>query len=104
MMSSTDGYCSVVVFDYAELGTPYRYTGQPALQLPAPGTPAPSHIAHGSEDPAPAPASSAAGALGLAITTPTPAPAPAPAPVPAVEEGPKKKRRIAPTLERPLGT
>ncbi|KAK0521930.1 Chromatin assembly factor 1 subunit [Tilletia horrida] len=31
VMSSTDGYCSVVVFDYGELGTPYGYAAQPAL-------------------------------------------------------------------------
>ncbi|CAD6896157.1 unnamed protein product [Tilletia controversa] len=31
VMSSTDGYCSVVVFDYGELGTPYGYASQPSL-------------------------------------------------------------------------
>ena len=32
MMCSTDGYCSVVVFDYGELGVPYQYQNQPSLQ------------------------------------------------------------------------
>jgi chromatin assembly factor 1 subunit B len=32
MMCSTDGYCSIVVFDYGELGTPYAYASQPSLQ------------------------------------------------------------------------
>lgn len=36
MMCSTDGYCSVVVFDYGELGVPYQYASQPGLQQPAP--------------------------------------------------------------------
>ncbi|KAE8226502.1 hypothetical protein CF319_g906 [Tilletia indica] len=31
VMSSTDGYCSVVVFDYGELGTPYGHSAQPSL-------------------------------------------------------------------------
>lgn len=31
MMSSSDGYCSVAVFDHGELGTPWTYTQQPAL-------------------------------------------------------------------------
>lgn len=38
MMCSTDGYCSSVVFDYGELGTPYNYQMQPSLQGPAPST------------------------------------------------------------------
>ncbi|KDN52319.1 hypothetical protein K437DRAFT_15925 [Tilletiaria anomala UBC 951] len=32
IMSSTDGYCSVVVFDYGELGSPYQYSAQPSMQ------------------------------------------------------------------------
>ncbi|CAO1628321.1 unnamed protein product [Sympodiomycopsis kandeliae] len=32
IMSSSDGYCSVAVFDHGELGTPYTYTAQPCLQ------------------------------------------------------------------------
>ncbi|UZJ56853.1 hypothetical protein CBS101457_006173 [Exobasidium rhododendri] len=35
MMCSTDGYCSVVVFDYEELGVPYQYQSQPSLQQQA---------------------------------------------------------------------
>ncbi|KAK0553086.1 Chromatin assembly factor 1 subunit [Tilletia horrida] len=35
VMSSTDGYCSVVVFDYGELGVPYNYHAQPSLTHPA---------------------------------------------------------------------
>lgn len=34
MMCSTDGYCSIVVFDYGELGQPYSYASQPLLQQP----------------------------------------------------------------------
>lgn len=34
MMCSTDGYCSIVVFDYGELGQPYIYASQPSLQQP----------------------------------------------------------------------
>lgn len=32
IMSSSDGYCSVAVFDYGELGQPYTYSAQPSLQ------------------------------------------------------------------------
>ncbi|KAN0065411.1 Chromatin assembly factor 1 subunit [Thecaphora frezii] len=164
MMSSTDGYCSVVVFDYAELGIPYSYTSQPSLQTPTSGTPAPAHIATGSSlrsapstpqlpattlagdaatgpsmtastppppPPPPATASSASTGLGLAIgagiartgptlgslpaavlataspsssTASTSAPVGAQTPAHTEAQGPsKKKRRIAPTLERPLG-
>ncbi|PWN40919.1 WD40 repeat-like protein [Ceraceosorus guamensis] len=35
MMCSTDGYCSVVVFDYGELGAPIAHTQQPCLQKAA---------------------------------------------------------------------
>ena len=31
VMSSSDGYCSVAVFDYNELGSPYVYSEQPSL-------------------------------------------------------------------------
>ncbi len=34
-------------FDYAELGVPYAFAAQPALKAPAPGVPAPAHIAEG---------------------------------------------------------
>ncbi|PWZ01503.1 WD40 repeat-like protein [Testicularia cyperi] len=143
MMSSTDGYCSVVVFDYAELGTPYALSAQPALRAPAPGVPAPAHIAEGkSTGSAPntpkisgqatlAPldtaggntltptASASAGGTGLGLAigkdagTPTlPPGAFATASSPQLQhsetaavagEAPKKKRRIALTLESPLG-
>lgn len=36
MMCSTDGYCSIVVFDYGELGQPYAYQSQPSLQQAPP--------------------------------------------------------------------
>ncbi|SJX66165.1 related to CAC2-component of the chromatin assembly complex [Sporisorium reilianum f. sp. reilianum] len=147
MMSSTDGYCSVVVFDYAELGVPYALSAQPALKAPAPGVPAPAHIAEGkSTGSAPntpkmaspamlAPAAaasagagigsaaeayawaiaSASGAgsgstpagLGLAMPTQSAAPTTTAAvseSTPSDSEAPKKKRRIALTLERPLGS
>ncbi|CDW99582.1 hypothetical protein [Sporisorium scitamineum] len=147
MMSSTDGYCSVVVFDYAELGVPYAFSAQPALKAPAPGVPAPAHIAEGkSTGSAPntpkmaspavlAPAAAAAAGagigsaaeayasaiasacgsgsastpagLGLAMPIQPPAPATAGGSETAssdASEAPKKKRRIALTLERPLGS
>lgn len=35
IMSSSDGYCSIAVFDYGELGTPYSYQDQPSLDIKA---------------------------------------------------------------------
>lgn len=35
IMSSSDGYCSVAVFDHGELGTPYSYNHQPSLSSAA---------------------------------------------------------------------
>ena len=141
MMSSTDGYCSVVVFDYAELGIPYAFAAQPALKAPAPGVPAPAHIAEGkstgsapntpkmasSATLAPASASAASPALGSAAEAyasaigsapgsatsglglampaqPAAAGKAASPPAGTDAEAPKKKRRIALTLERPLGS
>lgn len=143
MMSSTDGYCSVVVFDYAELGVPYAFSAQPALKAPAPGVPAPAHIAEGKSTgsapntpkmlspatlpPAPAPAATPASGsaaeayasaigsngstsgLGLALpsqasTAGQASSTPAATPSSTDSEAPKKKRRIALTLERPLGS
>lgn len=146
MMSSTDGYCSVVVFDYAELGVPYAFSAQPALKAPAPGVPAPAHIAEGKSTasapntpkmaspatlpPAPAPvtggaspamdsaaeayasaiasgapSSSSASGLGLAMPSQAAKAGSPPATAASTEgEAPKKKRRIALTLERPLGS
>lgn len=138
MMSSTDGYCSVVVFDYAELGVPYAFSAQPALKAPAPGVPAPAHIAEGKSTGsapntpkmaspavlAPAAAGSGVGSAaeayasaiastpaGLGLAMPAHSSASASAPSTTAEastndanEAPKKKRRIAPTLERPLGS
>lgn len=140
MMSSTDGYCSVVVFDYAELGIPYAFSAQPALKAPAPGVPAPAHIAEGKSTgsapntpkmtspatlasaPSASPAlgsaaeayasaiASASGSLGtsglgLAMPPQTAASAKASSPPSSTDvEAPKKKRRIALTLERPLGS
>ncbi|SPO32307.1 related to CAC2 - component of the chromatin assembly complex [Ustilago trichophora] len=139
MMSSTDGYCSVVVFDYAELGVPYAFSAQPALKAPAPGVPAPAQIAEGkSTGSAPntpkmvtpstlAPAPSASPAIGSAAEAYASAIASAPGsgnsglglampaqpaaaskagspPAASDAEAPKKKRRIALTLERPLGS
>lgn len=37
IMSSSDGYCSVAVFDYGELGQPYVYNAQPSLRGAASG-------------------------------------------------------------------
>ncbi|KAJ1586544.1 hypothetical protein NDA11_001992 [Ustilago hordei] len=140
MMSSTDGYCSVVVFDYAELGIPYAFSAQPALKAPAPGVPAHAHIAEGKSTgsapntpkmaspatlpPVPAhatssaaeayasaiasgaPSTSSTSALGLALPSQSAKAGSPPAVAAATMEGeaPKKKRRIALTLERPLGS
>ncbi|GAC72490.1 chromatin assembly complex 1 subunit B/CAC2 [Moesziomyces antarcticus T-34] len=137
MMSSTDGYCSVVVFDYAELGVPYAFAAQPALKAPAPGVPAPAHIAEGKTTgsapstpkmtspaqlvsmPVQAAGSAAeayASAIGGTATATTSAPAVASGAglglaIPSAagadtgaDEAPKKKRRIALTFERPLGS
>ena len=90
MMSSSDGYCSLAVFDYHELGRPYLYGKQPSLH------PIPSR--------APEPSAS------------IPAPAPQTAPqansqakswkeekdAPSTLSEPKKKRRVALTYEGPL--
>lgn len=56
MMCSTDGYCSGVVFDYGELGTPYSHASQPSLQpgpaFPLIGAMAPAVAkAHGASSP-----------------------------------------------------
>ncbi|SPC65646.1 related to CAC2 - component of the chromatin assembly complex [Ustilago sp. UG-2017b] len=140
MMSSTDGYCSVVVFDYAELGILYAFSAQPALKAPAPGVPAHAHIAEGKSTgsapntpkmaspatlpPVPAhatssaaeayasaiasgaPSTSSTSALGLALPSQSAKAGSPPAVAAATMEGeaPKKKRRIALTLERPLGS
>ncbi|GAC98642.1 hypothetical protein PHSY_006236 [Pseudozyma hubeiensis SY62] len=136
MMSSTDGYCSVVVFDYAELGVPYAFSAQPALKAPAPGVPAPAHIAEGKSTgsapntpkmTSPAMLAPAAGGSGSAAEAYASAIASSPAglglAMPSqsstlgtagsgneassstdAAEAPKKKRRIALTLERPLGS
>ena len=132
MMSSTDGYCSVVVFDYAELGVPYAFSAQPALKAPAPGVPAPAHIAEGkSTGSAPntpkmaspamlAPAAAAGSAAeayasaiasastattaGLGLAMPATTAGASETASADSSEAPKKKRRIALTLERPLGS
>jgi chromatin assembly factor 1 subunit B len=119
MMSSTDGYCSVVVFDYGELGVPYTYSEQPALKLlPSlvqstahktgpPASPrskamsvSSSAMSHGDRD---QDAPSAALGLHLGESSHLPKTSATSASADAVEERdsgePKqKKRRIAPTL------
>ncbi|PWN47142.1 WD40 repeat-like protein [Violaceomyces palustris] len=135
MMSSTDGYCSVAVFDYAELGVPYQYGSQPSLHAPVSGVPTPAYHAHGAptkvspSTPQHATAvplgearsgnatdMAATTGLGLALggsaapcsSSPKPASATkhrvsSSQPSTPNEGEPKKKRRIAPTLEKPLG-
>lgn len=114
MMSSTDGYCSVVVFDYAELGTPYAFASQPSLKTPAPGVPPPAHIAEGKSSAPSTPKASSSSTLApsSALETPTTSAAPLSGLGLALNDsvsssnsdpqGPKKKRRIALTTERPL--
>ncbi|KAI3627569.1 CAC2 [Malassezia furfur] len=107
MMSSTDGYCSVAVFDYNELGRPYHYASQPSLQRTLrPEAPIPTTAP---TEPAPAPAAPAATPTAPAAPVAPAAPAtsgdPAAPAVPAVPDGagaPKKKRRVALTFEGPL--
>lgn len=123
MMCSTDGYCSVVVFDYGELGIPYQYQSQPSLQAAAaasttstaPLSALPMIKAATVADPtllvrresgpglsSQCPEGVASHGLGLAT---------------GADEGPqsvgldddvnpgmKKKRRIAPTLQGPIGS
>ncbi len=114
MMSSTDGYCSVVVFDYCELGVPYAYGEQPSLRaLPAPS--ATSHASTASKAQPASPRSKASqllppGAAPVVEAEPSvqPQEPAAPAVQPSglataaasssTDEPKPKKRRIAPTL------
>ncbi|WFC94016.1 Chromatin assembly factor 1 subunit [Malassezia brasiliensis] len=102
MMSSTDGYCSVAVFDYNELGRPYHYASQPSLQR----TLRPEALiptSRPTETPAPAaPAAPATAAAPAAPATSDASTAPAPSPAPEGAGAPKKKRRVALTYEGPL--
>ena len=83
MMSSSDGYCSLAVFDYHELGRPYQYSDQPSL------TRTPSRTS-GSVAPIPS-------------FEPAPAKLPASS-TPSKDAEPKKKRRVALTYEGPLSS
>ena len=90
MMSSSDGYCSLAVFDYHELGRPYLYGKQPSLHPIPSRAPEPS-----APIPAPAP------------QTAHPANSPAEPmkeekEAPSTSSEPKKKRRVALTYEGPL--
>lgn len=101
MMSSSDGYCSIAVFDYHELGRPYDYEQQPSLKLSAPVKPVEMSVAHkiptNMPPPGPSPMKSAS------VPTDAPAsPAGAATDTPASGAAPKKKRRVALTFERPL--
>jgi chromatin assembly factor 1 subunit B len=126
MMCSTDGYCSVVVFDYGELGVPYQYQSQPSLQAAAApvvvstvGTALQVKSASLAEAPTMLRRESGAGSnqssqgqdsiatgsshgLGLATEI-----VEGQQPVDAADDlnpGLKKKRRIAPTLQGPIGS
>lgn len=132
MMCSTDGYCSVVVFDYGELGTPYHYHSQPSLQqaattsnasMPVPANASKSTLVGESplmmrrgsgqglsmtsqdgikSTPQPARATSPPHGLGLATEV---GDAQAMDLEPNTSKGgAKKKRRIAPTLQGPIGS
>lgn len=105
MMSSTDGYCSVAVFDYHELGRPYNYAHQPSLQRTsrpeAPIPPdAPRAKAEKAEPTEPAKAEKAEPTKPAPAAPPVPSTAPSTAPSDAA--APKKKRRVALTFEGPL--
>jgi len=121
MMSSTDGYCSIAVFDYNELGIPYQYSSQPSLKAPVSGTVAP--ILHAQGIPS-TPASTsntnsnsasasqvhphathAQSPLGLGLNVGAPAstststdPKASTSQASDSTDQPKKKRRIAPTI------
>ena len=90
MMSSSDGYCSLAVFDYHELGRPYLYGKQPSLhpipsRAPEPSAPIPApapHTAHPANSPA--------------------EPIKEEKEAPSTSSEPKKKRRVALTYEGPL--
>ncbi|PWN87604.1 WD40 repeat-like protein [Acaromyces ingoldii] len=142
MMCSTDGYCSVVVFDYGELGVPYQYASQPSLHQPPVSASVSSSVAVSSPrlaskaavamvSSASAPGASATvapsssvNALGLGISDSTDS---ATSTLPKLHEGDatsssddkplaalpkdddsapsaKKRRRIAPTLQGPVGS
>lgn len=96
IMSSSDGYCSVAVFDYNELGRPYNYTLQPSLRR-----------ASRAEASIPPEAEHAGPAASHATSTPAAA-SPAPPAAPPSHAPPhelaakKKKRRVALTFEGPL--
>lgn len=99
MMSSSDGYCSVAVFDYNELGRPYNYTLQPSLRR-APRAEASipqeaEHAGHAASHAASAPAPQAAQPAAQPSAEPSHAP-------PPELEAKKKKRRVALTFEGPL--
>lgn len=103
MMSSSDGYCSIAVFDYHELGRPYQYSEQPALHRawnrPVDATTSSSIPTPASQPPAtelPTPATPAAtDATATAETAPLTSSAPS-------QSEPKKKRRVALKFEGPL--
>ncbi|WFC98153.1 Chromatin assembly factor 1 subunit [Malassezia yamatoensis] len=122
MMSSTDGYCSIAIFDYNELGQPYHYALQPSLQRlcrQEASIPQNDHV-NASENPISQAASkeeSSASILPKTSTDPTPKaqssiplasqdhndiPNPASASIPSSSPQPKKKRRVALTFEGPL--
>lgn len=90
MMSSSDGYCSLAVFDYHELGRPYLYGKQPSLH-PIQSR-APEHTA-----PIPPPAPQTAPTAGTQAEPSEEAKA-----APSTSSEPKKKRRVALTYEGPL--
>lgn len=100
VMSSSDGYCSVAVFDYHELGRPYLYSKQPSLyHVPSrtpdlgatiPSAPAPELAQRTSTEPLSKPE--------------TNAPPSSEPPSAASASEPKKKRRVALTYEGPLSS
>lgn len=84
MMSSTDGYCSVAVFDYNELGVPLALDKQPCLEV---------RIPVGGKVPAEPAAPNAQ--LEAAVQPPI-------QPAPDPQRAGPKKRRVALTFEGPL--
>ncbi|WFD42230.1 Chromatin assembly factor 1 subunit [Malassezia psittaci] len=123
MMSSTDGYCSIAIFDYNELGQPYHYALQPSLQrlnrqeasipqnVHVNANKNPSSQAASKEEPPASilPKSStdssstkAQGSVQLASQDHNDIPNPASTSPPSSSAQPKKKRRVALTFEGPL--
>ncbi|KAL8277117.1 hypothetical protein RQP46_010445 [Phenoliferia psychrophenolica] len=104
VVSSQDGYCSIVAFDPLELGTPYQETAAIPLPPPPQAQPLPTPMA------TPTPSTSTSNTLPTLFAAAAPVPAPAPEKrattsdsVAATGEPPKKKKKAALTFLGPIG-